>query len=149
MNLLEKEFTIYDAWFFTMFLLSIMAGLGTSSKGVVQNEVPGKYTSFMVWKRVLGFANPEALYFLFALIAAFGESVCSTLQPIYLGKIVDLVSTTVAKGNYDIDEHIDKLSASFAFIVLLELLKGLSNFVNEKTNENLGDFVRQRVQASI
>jgi hypothetical protein len=139
----------YDVVLSTVFLLSIMTEFGAkpSDKGV-GIEVSGRYTSFMVWKRVVGFARPEAIYFLFALIAAFGGSICSTLQPIYLGKAFDLVSTTVAKGNYDLDESMDKLTASFTFIVLLELLKGLSNFGNEKTNENLGDYVRQRIQAS-
>jgi hypothetical protein len=127
-----------------------MAELGAipSGKGV-EIDVSGRYSSFMVWKRVVGFAMPEAIYFLFALIAAFGGSICSTLQPIYLGKVFDLVSTTVAKGNYDLDESMGKLTASFTFIVLLELLKGLSDFGHEKTNENLGDYVRQRVQASV
>ena len=150
MQILERDLTIYDLGVFILFLLSITAVIGTiSSSGKFQNEGRGRYTSFMVWRRVLDFAKLEAIYFFLAMIAAFTGSVCSTLQPIYLGKALDSVSVTVGKGNYDVNDSIDELTSSFTFIVVLELLKGLSTFAHEKTCENLGDFVRQRVQASI
>ncbi len=105
------------------------------------------YSVWNVWKRVASLGLPDALYFALALTAYALEAICSSLQPIYLGKAFDLVSIKVARGMSNAEESINEMVSIFQCIALIELLRSAASYGTSRAGSNFGDFVRQRAQA--
>ncbi len=96
----------------------------------------------------MGLILPESPYFLLALLAAITESVCSSLQPIYMGSVIDLVASTNLKGEKDVtmDGFFDELTFKCVMIICLDAVKCAAIYGRECLNNGIGDFARQKAQ---
>jgi hypothetical protein len=135
-------FTGYDAALLVLVVCAVVvASFGFAS---TQKETSGEYSTLRAWKRVMGLILPQAPRFVLALTAAIFESICSTLQPLYMGLVIDEVTAISLKGNKD--GGLESMAYNCVTVICLDAIKCIAIYARECLNNSIGDFARQKAQ---
>ncbi len=143
----DMDFTWYDAGLFGLFVCAVAVvscRVNSTQKGESED-----YSTFRAWKRVMSLIIPQSPRFVLTLTAAITESVCSTLTPVCMGSIVDLISAISLKGDKDVNEVINAMAYISVSIICLDVIKCIAVYGRECLNNNLGDFARQKAQVLV
>jgi hypothetical protein len=140
------EFTWYDAGLIGLFLCTVAgvsSGLSSTSK---ENSICD--TDLRAWKRVMRFVIPVSPYFVLALVAAIVESVCSTLQPLFIGSAIDLVKAASLKRDEDITAKgfFRDMVYTCVAMISLDAIKCIAIYGRERLNNGIGDSTRKNAQ---
>ena len=137
-------FTGYDAALLGLVVVTV--AVASCGVAFTQKETSDDYSTLRAWKRVMGLIIPQAPQFVLALTAAIFESICLTLQPLYMGTVIDKVTAISLKGGQDVNEGVESMAYTCAIIVCLDAIKCIAVYARECLNNSLGDFARQKAQ---
>jgi hypothetical protein len=141
------DFTWYDAGLLGLFACTVAIGshgIASTQKGECDD-----YSTWRAWTRVLELNLPQSRRFVLALVAAILESVCSTLQPVCMGAVIDMITAIVSKGDKDVKVIFDEMTYTCVTIMCLDAIKCVAIHGRERFSNSVGDFARQKAQVNL
>ncbi len=115
------DFAWYDAGLLGMFVCSL-AGVTYGVSSALTDKADD-YSTWKAWKRAMELIIPQSRLFVLSLTAAIFESICSTLQPVYMGSVLDMITDIGSKGDKDVKVDFDKMTYTCVTIVCLDAMK--------------------------